>query len=454
MQTAQAKGRVLTGNGIPKFKLPYNPELAPLTEEDLAGDELDIIPSLMIQLMRYETAIDGISQGVCFYDGDQKLVLSNRRYAELYGIDPDKLSPGMSLEEVVELRRQVGSCPSATTQEYLSWCESVNQDGGPRIWNAELQDGRTIRVCHQSMDDHGWVSTHEDISDKLVNAALAHERLSLQNLIDAVPDYLWLKDRDFRFIVANRALALDWGKTSPRDLLGLSDEDYHSPERAKLFRNAEADIIASRTPMIDREEFVLDNQGAGRWLSSTKIPLIDEKGEVFAIVGIARDITARKRAEELRVHQARLLEMIADKEALPVIFEQLITLLEMQMDNVHVAILLCDSGAEPRLVGDVVSSPAASSIAREVGLLSGAFIAANATITVEQGNDEPRWQRFGEIVAELGFYRCRVTPVVAKQQTASAVIMLFSASSETLGDEEEKIIRRATRIAKVAIESN
>lgn len=441
----------MTDNRLPKVKLPYDAELTPLTEEDLAGDELDIIPSLMIQLMRYETAIDGISQGVCFYDGDQKLVLSNRRYAEIYGIDPALLSPGISLKEVVELRQQVGSCPSATTQEYLSWCDSVNETAGPRVWNAELQDGRTIRVCHQSMEDHGWVSTHEDISDKLTNAALARERVSLQNLIDAVPDYLWLKDTNFRFIVANKALALDWGKKDPRELLGLSDEDYHSPERAKLFRKSEADIVASRTPMIDREEFVLDNHGGGKWLSSTKIPLVDEKDEVFAIVGIARDITARKRAEELRLHQSDLLERIADREALPGVLKQIIGLLEMQLDGVHGAVLEL-TGAEPHLVGDTISDSAALSIVQETGLSNGTSSAERGALVVIGPDEGARWPNCRELLAELGYHACWLSPVRSGQSQVSAVIMLFCASSNVPSKEEEEIILKASRIAKVAVD--
>lgn len=432
--------------------IPYEVELAPLTEEDFAGDNLDIIPSLMIQLMRYETAIDGISQGVCFYDGDQKLVLSNRRYAEIYGLDPEMLQPGMSLEDVVNLRQKAGSCPSSTTQEYLSWCDSVNNASAPSVWNAELKDGRTIRVCHQSLEDNGWVSTHDDISDKLAHEAIDKERLSLQYLIDAVPDYMWLKDTDHRFIVANKALANDWGKSDSRELLGLSDDDFHSPELAKVFKRSEAEIIASRTPMVGHEEFVLDKKGGGKWLSSTKIPLLDDNQEVFAIVGIARDITARKHAEEFRAQQAAILELIANRAPLSQIMAALCALLELKVDGMHATVLLENAKADTCLVGNVVSAAAAEAIANAAGIGLGSQAAnVDGKIIVADFHADARWADCREVIAEFGFHSCWLVPIVAKDGTVSGTLMLFSASMGTPTDAEDRVVQLARSIAAVAI---
>jgi PAS domain S-box-containing protein len=254
---------------------------------------LSILPSLMVQMLRYQAVIDNISQGVCFFDGEQRLVLSNPRYAEIYYLEPEHLVPGTTLREIIERRATMGTCPLGTADEYAEWCTSAATSRRLEVWNAKLTDGRIIRVCHQPMEDGGWIATHEDISDKVANTALANERLSLQQLIDTVPDYLWVKGVDSRFVIANEALAADWGRT-PAEMIGLIDTDYHPPEVAKYFRDCELEILRTEEPMIDREEHVLDPSGRPKWILSSKMLLRGRDNEVLGFVGIARDITERK----------------------------------------------------------------------------------------------------------------------------------------------------------------
>ncbi|TIS31553.1 PAS domain-containing protein, partial [Mesorhizobium sp.] len=87
--------------------------------------------------------------------------------------------------------------------------------------------------------------------------------------------------------------------------------DLHAPELAQKFRAIEQGVLRSGQPMIDEEEFVVDASGAGKWFSSTKVPLRNVQNDIFGLVGIAHDITARKQADTLRDGQAQILEMIA-----------------------------------------------------------------------------------------------------------------------------------------------
>ncbi|MGO4872259.1 MAG: putative bifunctional diguanylate cyclase/phosphodiesterase [Roseiarcus sp.] len=111
--------------------------------------------------------LDHIGQGVCYFDRDRRLILSNRRYAQMYGLDPDSIRPGMSLEEIAAGRFAGGAFPRVTQQEYLAWCDKVNVGSEPRTWTTQLTDGRTIRVYHQPMPDGGWVATHEDVTQSV-----------------------------------------------------------------------------------------------------------------------------------------------------------------------------------------------------------------------------------------------------------------------------------------------
>jgi diguanylate cyclase (GGDEF)-like protein/PAS domain S-box-containing protein len=126
---------------------------------------------------------------------------------------------------------------------------------------------------------------------------LVEEKVWLRAMIDQVPDYLFVKDDQCRFVIANKALMGDL-KNGTLDVVGLTDADVHPPERAAEFMADDRRVLRSGRPMIDKEEFVLLPTGEQRWLSTSKVPLRSDDGEVIGLVGVARDITLRKHAEQ------------------------------------------------------------------------------------------------------------------------------------------------------------
>jgi diguanylate cyclase (GGDEF)-like protein/PAS domain S-box-containing protein len=420
-------------------------------------DALSILPTLMAQMLRYQTAIDNISQGVCFFDGERRLVLSNARYAEIYRLDPELLHPGLTFREIVELRFLSGTCPTESAEEYHDLCVSpaVAERGHTR--NAELKDGRVIRICHRPMADGGWVATHEDISDKIANAALANERLSLQHLIDTVPDYLWVKDLESRFVIANQALAADWGRT-PAEMIGLSDADFHSPELARSFRESELSVIASERPMIDEEESVLDMSGARKCLASTKMPLRDTNNVVFGVLGIARDITERKRSEMLHQGQAKILEMIATAAPLEEVLTDLVYLIEGQLSGIIASVLLLDTdglhlldGAAPSLHPDYRKAINGVRVGPNVGSCGTAVHRCEPVIVADIQVD-PLWIGYREVAAAFGLRSCWSTPIISHTGMVLGTFAMYSASIREPIDAERALVDVATRIAGIAIE--
>ena len=146
---------------------------------------------LRAQALRYQTAIDNIAQGVCFFDPEMRLILCNRRYAEIYRLTPEQARPGASLREIIERRAAAGTCPMAA-EDYLAWATAIAGAGEPRDWTVSLNDGRSIQVHCQPMPDGGWVATHEDITERQQfeqqrNTMLAQEnrRLTTESAIIA-----------------------------------------------------------------------------------------------------------------------------------------------------------------------------------------------------------------------------------------------------------------------------
>lgn len=144
--------------------------------------------------MQFATTLENIGQGVCFFDADQRLILSNRRYAEVYGLPPEMIKPGMTLSEITELRYAVGACPVVPHDEYLAWCDAINSKSSPQDWSMELKSGKVIRVHHERTSDGGWVSTHEDITEHR-NAERQIARLALHDPLTDLPNRAALKQK-------------------------------------------------------------------------------------------------------------------------------------------------------------------------------------------------------------------------------------------------------------------
>jgi diguanylate cyclase (GGDEF)-like protein/PAS domain S-box-containing protein len=139
--------------------------------------------------LQFDTAINNMSQGLCFFDADHRLIVCNERYIEMYDLPPGRVGPGTPLSEVVDLRFEAGSFPAMTRDEYIQWRSNVAISAEPTDSIVELRNGRTFLIRHRPMPDLGWVATHEDITEKrqteLKIEHMAHHD-SLTNLANRV----------------------------------------------------------------------------------------------------------------------------------------------------------------------------------------------------------------------------------------------------------------------------
>jgi PAS domain S-box-containing protein len=146
-----------------------------------------------------------------------------------------------------------------------------------------------------------------DITErKLAEATIARERQLLRTLIDLLPETFYIKGLDGRFLVVNEALAKQWGKENPSQMLGLSDADLFPAEQAAKFRAEELKVFAGE-PVINRESICVYYDGRDHTVVTSKVPFRDSQGRICGLVGIGHDISERKRADEaLRASEAEL----------------------------------------------------------------------------------------------------------------------------------------------------
>ncbi|NBO93258.1 MAG: response regulator [Planctomycetia bacterium] len=123
----------------------------------------------------------------------------------------------------------------------------------------------------------------------------------LRTLLDHLPDFIFVKDRCGRFLVANAATVRSLGATSLEEVRGKTDRDFLPSDRAEAFMADDQRVMNEGITVRDHEELHIDANGRAIWLSTTKVPLRSSDGDVIGIVGICHDITERRMMEaELR----------------------------------------------------------------------------------------------------------------------------------------------------------
>jgi diguanylate cyclase (GGDEF)-like protein/PAS domain S-box-containing protein len=142
------------------------------------------------------------------------------------------------------------------------------------------------------------------------------EQYLLDAFLEHVPDNVYFKDRESRFVRISRSLASRFGLKDPSQAIGKTDFDMFSEEHARLAFADEQQILRTGKPLLQKEERETWPDGRETWVLTSKLPLRDKQGAVIGTMGISRDITERKRTEqELNKHRARLEELVAKRTA-------------------------------------------------------------------------------------------------------------------------------------------
>ena len=136
------------------------------------------------------------------------------------------------------------------------------------------------------------------IDRKKTEQDLLNERLLLRTVIDNIPDSIYCKDLAGRKTLANRTELRFSGAKTEEEILGKTDYDLYPKELADGFFADDQVVLQTGQPVINREEFVIDSTGQKNWLLTSKIPLKDENGNLSGLIGIGRDISKRRQAEQ------------------------------------------------------------------------------------------------------------------------------------------------------------
>jgi diguanylate cyclase (GGDEF)-like protein len=156
---------------------------------ELRARELD----LQAQNTRFDAAISNMSQGLLMFDAEARLLISNNRYFEMYGLQSADVAPGLTLRQLVDLRIANGTF-SGDPDQYVDTLMASVGAGKPSNQLVELADGRTMAVVNQPMPGGGWVATHEDITERR-RAEMKIAHMARHDALTDLPNRVLLRER-------------------------------------------------------------------------------------------------------------------------------------------------------------------------------------------------------------------------------------------------------------------
>ena len=148
---------------------------------------------LKAQNLRFEAAVNNMSQALLMFDRDRRLVICNERYRRMYGLSREGVQPGCTLRGLLEQRKATGTFPGDIDQ-YMTEMFAALDAGTTMAKLVELPDGRIIAVLNHPMSDGGWVATHDDITDRLrAEQRIAH--MARHDALTDLPNRLLFRER-------------------------------------------------------------------------------------------------------------------------------------------------------------------------------------------------------------------------------------------------------------------
>lgn len=237
---------------------------------------------------------------IFFKDRESRYVRGSASVAEQFGLE--------GVEDIAE-KSDFDFFSEEHALETFADDQEVIRTGEPIVGKKEreaLADGRTTwvlttRIPWENNDGQiiGTFGISKDITELMkVDEELQRQNDLLQALLDQMPDRIYFKNTQSRFVRVSQAMVDRLNVETPDQVIGKTDFDFHPPELARQFMQDEELIMATGNPLVNKMEKQKNPNGETVWASVTKVPVFDPMGQVTGLIGISRDITELKATEE------------------------------------------------------------------------------------------------------------------------------------------------------------
>lgn len=264
------------------------------------------------QNYRFRAAVETMGQGLCLFDADRRLVISNKHYAILYGLPQELVVPGTLFDRIMDYRREHSVYPEGVEEQYIARTNELVREKEPQVRQVTLRSGRTLAVSHYPLSDGGFLATHRDITDEIHRIEALESReaeLGRQNMrflaaVNNMPHGLAMFGPDRKLIVSNTPFAKLYGLpdalvqpgTDFRDIFAVRAQNGMVPESgAEAHLNAIEDLVSRGASVKNDVE-----------MANGRIVRVNQQGMPDGgWVATHEDVTALHRSQKLVQHMAR-----------------------------------------------------------------------------------------------------------------------------------------------------
>jgi PAS domain S-box-containing protein len=249
----------------------------------------------------YEDILESIYIGVCVTDPNDNIIYVNKAIKDIFPVEPaylynKKFLALLEKRTNPKLKEYYESAKITLETKFLD-SEPVTIEKGKSTY----QSGWFIPKIKNKSFDGMICICHDVTSHKLSEDTLARERNLFSALIENIPFFVYIKDKEGKFLHCNKQIADFWG-TTPQYMVGKSDYDFMPKKNADMYRLEEQQIINTGMPVLDKEANYSNTYKLRGWSSYTKVPFLDNEGNRAGIIGLNRDVTDSKRVtEDLRI---------------------------------------------------------------------------------------------------------------------------------------------------------
>jgi len=257
-----------------------------------------------------QVLMDNIPDAIYYKDSSSKFTRVNQAHADLMGLQSPDQAIGKTdfdffPEEQARICFQDEFDIMKSGEPLINLIEKVNRADGSIIWVSTTK----IPIKDDNGTIVGLVGVSRDVTG--FKMKLQQEKNLLNELLNNIPDLIYFKDLESRFIRVNKAHARTIGIQNPKDAVGKTDADFFDETHSKDAYNDEQKMMRTGVPILNKLEHIKTKDGY-RYVTATKIPLKDDRGAIIGMVGVTRDVTKSHSLEMNLQQETNLLNALLD----------------------------------------------------------------------------------------------------------------------------------------------
>lgn len=400
----------------------------------------------------FDTLVNTIPDGL-FLLKDAKIKYANSTFADMLGYSLTEIE-GLNLNKII--------APHQLEEVLERYHKRLNGEDVPSQYKIDFIHKNKIKIVPACVSAGVIGSDKEklefvivkDLTDKIETEAKFFRELQLQQyFMDYLPDSIYFKDINSRFIKANKATLTKMGLNSYDELLGKTDFDIFFDEHAALAKKDEEEIIKNRVSIVNKIEKETWRDGKTTWASTTKIPMIDENDVVYGTFGITRDITDLKKSEDIKNALYKISTAVTSLQNIDELYTFIHNTISelMNADNFYIAIYHqeTDTVSFPYFVDQVDDPPSE----RKAGKGLTEYILRTGEAHLIDAELDLKLREAGEtsLIGEPTQIWLGV-PLKFENKTIGAIVVQDYSEATTYGEEEKEILIYVSEQIALAID--